>query len=84
MTDAIVAVSKAITFSKINTSCGIHFQEATTDVVDDSIPTLEDLGVTLTHMEDQVPWELKPFRAHQYYIDKIGEFPKPENPKVQI
>lgn len=47
------------------------------------MPTLEDLGVTLTQMEDQVPWELKPFRAYQYYMDKIGEFPTPENPRVQ-
>ncbi|CAB3225005.1 unnamed protein product [Arctia plantaginis] len=59
-------------------------KESTTDVVDRCMPTLEDLGVTLTHMEDQVPWELKPYRAYQYYMDKIGEFPTPENPRVQI
>lgn len=57
-------------------------QEATTDVVDPALPTLEDLGVTLTHMEDQVPWELRPFRAYQYYIEHMGEFPRPPNPKV--
>uniref|UniRef100_A0A2A4JI70 NADH dehydrogenase [ubiquinone] 1 alpha subcomplex subunit 9, mitochondrial n=1 Tax=Heliothis virescens TaxID=7102 RepID=A0A2A4JI70_HELVI len=66
---------------------GLHWEgiekEATSDVVDESLPTLEDLGVCLTNMEDQVPWELKPFRAHQYYIAKLGEFPTPENPKVQ-
>lgn len=58
-------------------------REATTDVLVKGMPTLEDLGVTLTNMEDQVPWELKPYRAYQYYIDKIGEFPKPPPPKVQ-
>ncbi|CAH0628980.1 unnamed protein product [Chrysodeixis includens] len=65
---------------------GLHWEsiekEATTDIVDENLPTLEDLGVNLTQMEDQVPWELKPYRAHQYYMDKIGEFPKPPNPKV--
>ncbi|XP_022828922.1 NADH dehydrogenase [ubiquinone] 1 alpha subcomplex subunit 9, mitochondrial [Spodoptera litura] len=66
---------------------GLHWEaiekESTTDMVDDSLPTLEDLGVTLTKMEDQVPWELKPFRAYQYYIAKIGEFATPPNPRVQ-
>lgn len=57
-------------------------REATSDVPLSGVPTLEDLGVTLTHMEDQVPWELKPFRAHQYYMDQLGEFPKPDPPKV--
>ncbi|CAH2063430.1 unnamed protein product, partial [Iphiclides podalirius] len=66
---------------------GLHWEalekESTTDRVEPGVPTLEDLGVVLTHMEDQVPWELKPFRAYQYYIDKLGEFPRPPNPKVQ-
>ncbi|VVD03420.1 NADH dehydrogenase [ubiquinone] 1 alpha subcomplex subunit 9, mitochondrial [Leptidea sinapis] len=57
-------------------------KESTTDIVDSSLPTLEDLGVTLTHMEDQVPWELKPYRLYQYYIDQIGEFPAPPPPPV--
>ncbi|KAJ0179254.1 hypothetical protein K1T71_004966 [Dendrolimus kikuchii] len=57
-------------------------REATSDVPLSGVPTLEDLGVTLTHMEDQVPWELKPFRAHQYYMDRVGEFPKPDPPKT--
>ncbi|XP_059481212.1 NADH dehydrogenase [ubiquinone] 1 alpha subcomplex subunit 9, mitochondrial [Neocloeon triangulifer] len=52
-----------------------------TDVVPYGLPTLEDLGVTLTHMEDQVPWELKPFRANAYYDEELGEFEKPAPPK---
>ncbi|XP_045763820.1 NADH dehydrogenase [ubiquinone] 1 alpha subcomplex subunit 9, mitochondrial [Maniola jurtina] len=66
---------------------GLHWdsleKEATTDRVVRGVPTLEDLGVVLTHIEDQAPWELKPYRAHQYYIDEIGEFPTPDPPKVQ-
>ncbi|CAH0717272.1 unnamed protein product, partial [Brenthis ino] len=58
-------------------------REATTDRPVKGLPTLEDLGVTLTNMEDQVPWELRPYRAYQYYMDKIGEFPAPPPPKVQ-
>lgn len=65
---------------------GLHWEglekESTSDVVNSGIPTLEDLGVTLTRMEDQVPWELKPFRAYQYYDDKVGEFARPANPRV--
>lgn len=55
-------------------------REYVTDVVEKGVPTLEDLGVQLTLMEDQVPWELKPFRALQYYDAQIGEFPLPPPP----
>ncbi|XP_013185874.1 NADH dehydrogenase [ubiquinone] 1 alpha subcomplex subunit 9, mitochondrial [Amyelois transitella] len=65
---------------------GLHWEglekESTTDVVTTKLPTLEDLGVNLTHIEDQAPWELKPFRAYQYYMDQVGEFPKPDPPRV--
>ncbi|KAM3968119.1 NADH:ubiquinone oxidoreductase subunit 39 [Aphomia sociella] len=57
-------------------------KESTTDTLTPGLPTLEDLGVNLMQIEDQAPWELKPFRAYQYYIDQIGEFPKPDPPKV--
>ncbi|CAH2011910.1 unnamed protein product [Acanthoscelides obtectus] len=36
-------------------------REHVSDDVKYNIPTLEDLGVTLTPMEQQVPWELKPW-----------------------
>ncbi|KPI91213.1 PREDICTED: NADH dehydrogenase [ubiquinone] 1 alpha subcomplex subunit 9, mitochondrial [Papilio xuthus] len=65
---------------------GLHWEglekESTTDRPEKGVPTLEDLGVTLTPMEDQVPWELKPFRAYQYYLDKLGEFPQPPPPNA--
>ncbi|KDR23820.1 NADH dehydrogenase [ubiquinone] 1 alpha subcomplex subunit 9, mitochondrial [Zootermopsis nevadensis] len=63
----------------------LHFegleQQHTTDTVLPGVPTLEDLGVTLTKMEDQVPWELKPWRAAAYYDEELGEFDKPPPPK---
>uniref|UniRef100_A0A0P5AKQ8 NADH dehydrogenase [ubiquinone] 1 alpha subcomplex subunit 9, mitochondrial n=1 Tax=Daphnia magna TaxID=35525 RepID=A0A0P5AKQ8_9CRUS len=53
-----------------------------TDCVDNSLPTLEDLGVSLTRIEDQAPWLLKPYRAHNYYDEDLGEFEKPAPPPV--
>lgn len=53
-----------------------------TDKVDTSLPTLEDLGVTLTHIEEQISWELKPYRAQNYYDERLGEFEKPAPPPV--
>ncbi|KAJ9585216.1 hypothetical protein L9F63_002979 [Diploptera punctata] len=62
---------------------GLELQH-TTDTVLPGIPTLEDLGVTLTKMEDQVPWELKPWRAGAYYDEELGEFEKPPPPREAI
>lgn len=56
-------------------------REYVTDDVKKGVPTLEDLGVNLTLMEDQVPWELRPFRAALYYDAELGEFEKPALPK---
>ncbi|XP_077287500.1 NADH:ubiquinone oxidoreductase subunit 39 [Arctopsyche grandis] len=57
-------------------------REATSDDVTPGVPTLDDLGVTLTQMEDIVPWLLKPHRAFAYYNDILGdhEFTKPVPP----
>lgn len=55
-------------------------REYVTDVVEKGVPTLEDLGVPLTLMEDQVPWELRPHRASLYYDAAVGEFEKPAPP----
>ena len=51
-------------------------------MIDPKLPTLEDLGVTLTNIEDQAPWELRPYRAHNYYDESLGEFEKPAPPPV--
>ncbi|EAT38719.1 AAEL009414-PA [Aedes aegypti] len=56
-------------------------REYVTDDVKKGVKTLEDLGVNLTLMEDQVPWELRPFRAALYYDAELGEFEKPTPPQ---
>ncbi|XP_045606154.1 NADH dehydrogenase [ubiquinone] 1 alpha subcomplex subunit 9, mitochondrial [Procambarus clarkii] len=55
-------------------------REAVSDVTT-GLPTLEDLGVTLTKMEDRMEWELRPFRAGNYYDEELGEFEPPAPPK---
>lgn len=60
-------------------------RECVTDIVEPGVPTLEDLGVTLTHMENQVPWELKPFSWGLYY-EMAADEPQPtvDPPKVAV
>ncbi|KAG8243507.1 NADH dehydrogenase [ubiquinone] 1 alpha subcomplex subunit 9, mitochondrial [Homalodisca vitripennis] len=55
-------------------------RECISDCVMPGVPTLEDLGVTLTQLEDQVPWELKMYRAFNYYEEQEGEFETPIPP----
>lgn len=57
-------------------------RECITDTVEADVPTLEDLGVNLTTMESQVPWELRPYRAAQYYDAELHEFEEPAPPKA--
>lgn len=56
-------------------------REYINDVILDGVPTLEDLGVTPTSMEDQVPYEMKPYCAFLYYNPEPGEFPEVGRPK---
>jgi len=49
-------------------------REHVSAVIDEELPTLEDLGVKLTYMENQVPWELLPYQAYAYYIPEKGEY----------
>lgn len=51
--------------------------ECVTDKLVQGVPTLEDLGVQLMPIEDQAPWELRPFRAALYYDAELGEFEDP-------
>lgn len=55
-------------------------REYVTDVVDKKLPTLEDLGVNLTLMEDIMEWELRPYRAFAYYDAELKEFDKAAPP----
>lgn len=60
-------------------------REHVTDDVKSDIPTLEDLGVNLMPMEEQVPWELKPWIYGLYQgldSDDFAETPAP--PKVVV
>lgn len=59
-------------------------QEFVSDIVDERLPTLEDLGVKLSRAEDRIPFELRFLRAYQYYIDTIGEFENPVPPPPYI
>ncbi|KAL1124536.1 hypothetical protein AAG570_001162 [Ranatra chinensis] len=57
-------------------------RESHSDEVSSSLPTLKDLGINLTRIEDQVPWELKTHRAHNYYtMGEMSMFEIPEPPK---
>lgn len=65
---------------------GLHMErlelDCVTDKIDKSTPTLEDLGIELTTLEDQAPWELRPYRAALYYNAELHEFATPPPPKV--
>jgi NADH dehydrogenase (ubiquinone) 1 alpha subcomplex subunit 9 len=56
-------------------------REHVSDVLQD-LATLEDLGVTLTKMEEQAPYIMKPFRRYNYLDESVGEFAKPEPPPI--
>ncbi|XP_046747656.1 NADH dehydrogenase [ubiquinone] 1 alpha subcomplex subunit 9, mitochondrial [Diprion similis] len=56
--------------------------EHTSDKLKKGLPDLEDLGITPIEMEDQVPWEVRPYAAYQYYTPEAGEFPTPNPPKT--
>lgn len=60
-------------------------REHISDIVESDVPTLEDLGVALTAMENQVPWELKPWTHGLYYgQDADDPIPTPSPPKVVV
>lgn len=55
------------------------------DTISKELPTLEDLGITLTTMESRMHWELRPYRKDAQYMDSVGEFdPIPDPPIVPI
>ncbi|XP_022902038.1 NADH dehydrogenase [ubiquinone] 1 alpha subcomplex subunit 9, mitochondrial [Onthophagus taurus] len=57
-------------------------REYVTDCVEHGVPTLEDLGVNLTSLENQGPWEIRPLMADLYYGHAADEpFPQPPPPK---
>ncbi|KAJ1529138.1 hypothetical protein ONE63_005947 [Megalurothrips usitatus] len=50
--------------------------EATTDVVDYSLPTLVELGMKPTPLSDQITWLLKPYHHMNYITSSVGDFDK--------
>ncbi|CAH0395663.1 unnamed protein product [Bemisia tabaci] len=58
-------------------------RDSISDVIDKSLPTLEDLDIKLTDYELQVPWEVRPFRAFLYYDETPGEWPERSLPTVE-
>lgn len=56
-------------------------RECHNDIVERGVATLEDLGIALTAMEDQVPWELRPYKAQSYYELELKEFEVPQPPQ---
>ncbi|XP_032668401.1 NADH dehydrogenase [ubiquinone] 1 alpha subcomplex subunit 9, mitochondrial [Odontomachus brunneus] len=60
-------------------------RESISDHVLKELPTLEDLGITLTTMESRMHWELRPYRKDLQYSESVGEFdPVPDPPVVPI
>ncbi|XP_012287273.1 NADH dehydrogenase [ubiquinone] 1 alpha subcomplex subunit 9, mitochondrial isoform X2 [Orussus abietinus] len=57
-------------------------KEHISDVVLKDLPTLEDLGIQLTEMENQVPWEMKIYKIDGTYDADLGEFDPPPFPKT--
>lgn len=58
------------------------FKEMVTDTPT-GYPTLEDLGVHQTPLEDRLFYELKTYRRNGKYPDEVGEFPEKPLPPAE-
>ena len=74
MNEAIQRVNPALTFEKLE-------QECVTDKLSGA-PTLLDLNVKLTKIEDRIAHIVYVFRRSNNYWDALGEFPDPPNPPI--
>ncbi|XP_029644047.1 NADH dehydrogenase [ubiquinone] 1 alpha subcomplex subunit 9, mitochondrial [Octopus sinensis] len=80
-----VFLAKVWAFSYMPSYPLLNFEKLEREHITDVItgcPTLEDLGVKLTHIEERAVFELKPFRMYSYYYDQIGEFSEPQPPPI--
>lgn len=60
-------------------------REHVSDAVDSDLPTLEDLGVNVSSIEQRIPWELKPWTYGLYHGHDVEDpIPPPAPPKVII
>ncbi|EFN75665.1 NADH dehydrogenase [ubiquinone] 1 alpha subcomplex subunit 9, mitochondrial [Harpegnathos saltator] len=57
-------------------------RESISDHVSKELPTLEDLGITLTTMESRMHWELKPYRKDYGYMQSVHEFDAVPDPPI--
>lgn len=57
-------------------------RECHSDTLQEDCPTIQDLGVQLTHMEDQVPWELRIFKTSNNFFQELKSFEEPKPPKT--
>lgn len=80
-----VKVSLCDAFGVSNRYNNLHWEgiekDSTTDVVLKDLPTLEDLGVKLSLIEEQGAWDLKLYHKHSYYdrsLDECKAVPPPE------
>ncbi|GFR04342.1 NADH dehydrogenase 1 alpha subcomplex subunit 9, mitochondrial [Trichonephila clavata] len=55
-------------------------RESTTDLVLPDLPTLEDLDVKLTPLEERIFFELKCFRLHAYHDPLLADYVRPVEP----
>ncbi|XP_076630532.1 NADH:ubiquinone oxidoreductase subunit 39 isoform X2 [Colletes latitarsis] len=69
-------------FSTTRLTWDILERDHTSDNVIPSLPTLEDLGIVPIAMEDQMSWELKPYKFYGYYTEELGEIVQPKPPKT--
>ncbi|VEL17904.1 unnamed protein product [Protopolystoma xenopodis] len=58
------------------------YQDSLTDQLTDN-PTLEDIGVKLTKLEDRLHHILFWYRRYREYWDAVSEFPAPPSPPIQ-
>ncbi|XP_058789495.1 NADH dehydrogenase [ubiquinone] 1 alpha subcomplex subunit 9, mitochondrial [Phymastichus coffea] len=56
-------------------------KDHTSDKIIKGVPTLEDLGIVITDIEMQLPWEIKPLRYDGNYEIAVGEYQDITPPK---
>ncbi len=72
-------------FSRVNP--GMCFERLEHDCVTDKLsgaPTLADLDVKLTRLEDRIHQILFIYRRLNNYWEAVGEFPEPPNPPISL
>ena len=72
-------------FARVNP--GLSFERLEHDSTTDKLsgaPTLLDLGVKLTRLEDRIQQILFIYRRLNNYWEAVGEFPEPPNPPISL